>query len=238
MGTNFFEIWGAVLGIFLVMPIVASATITVLSAKSNSELQNRFGENAPVWFGWLGVIVHELSHALMSLIFFHKIDDMRLLQSPFAKGRNGQLGYVSHAWTPGNWYQQAGNFFIGLAPIFGISVVGWLLTLWWWPALFQVHELGWSIFTRAPWWLVLIWVYVMMNLWLGLNLSSADWHNARTGLLTYGAFLSVVSVGLNFIVTDALQVWQAVGLPILIFYIGLIGLSFIVFVLTTLLHRI
>nr|WP_207715053.1 hypothetical protein [Clostridium estertheticum] len=87
-------------------------------------LRNHSIENFQRSFGWkavaitaiIGVSIHELSHAILCLVFRHKISKLVLLQR---KDENGVLGYVNHAYNPNSIYQQTGNFFIGIAPIFG-----------------------------------------------------------------------------------------------------------------------
>lgn len=67
-----------------------------------------------LWTAWLGTPVHEYSHALMAVLFRHKIDQV-VLFSPDAQ--TGELGHVSHSYNPKSFYQSLGNFFIGLAPL-------------------------------------------------------------------------------------------------------------------------
>lgn len=74
----------------------------------------------------LGTPVHELGHALMCLVFGHRIEDMSLWQPSAPDGR---LGYVTHAYNPRNIYHILGNLFIGIGPIF--SGLG-ILTLAFW----------------------------------------------------------------------------------------------------------
>ncbi|OAA91960.1 hypothetical protein [Clostridium ljungdahlii] len=82
-----------------------------------------FGMKSIMITGFIGVPVHEMSHAIFAAIFGHKITAVKLLQRP---DENGVMGYVEHSYNQNSIYQQIGNFFIGTAPIFGgiLSVVG------------------------------------------------------------------------------------------------------------------
>ena len=75
--------------------------------------------------GLLGTPVHELSHALMCVVFRHKIDEIKLFQ---ADDENGVLGYVRHSYNPKKLWQKIGNYFIGTAPIFCGALVILLAT--------------------------------------------------------------------------------------------------------------
>ncbi|SFC23418.1 metalloprotease family protein [Clostridium uliginosum] len=92
-------------------------------------LRNRSIENFQKSFAWkavaitaiIGVPIHEISHAIFCVLFGHKINKIVLIQK---RDENGVLGYVNHGYNPNSIYQQIGNFFIGIAPIFGgISVI-------------------------------------------------------------------------------------------------------------------
>jgi len=65
--------------------------------------------------GWLSVSLHEIGHAVMCLVFFHRIKKIRLFD-PDPAGK--RLGFVQHSYNPGNPFQTAGNLFIALGPVF------------------------------------------------------------------------------------------------------------------------
>lgn len=163
--------------------------------------------------GFIGTPVHELAHALMCLIFGHKIVEMKLFQ---IGDDDGTLGYVSHSYNPKNWYHQIGNFFIGVAPIIVISAVLYLLADWLVPGmtskmfalvesvernpdfgsiitkLFDMVIIFFSYATEDKWWLFLL-IGLFMS--LHMTLSGADIKNASKGLV----FLLLVMLATNII---------------------------------------
>lgn len=103
------------------MIITIGFILGILRENSMRNFQKSFGWNAVVITSIIGVPIHELSHAILCLIFRHKISKMVLLQK---RDEDGTLGYVNHSYNTASIYQQMGNFFIGVAPIFGgISVI-------------------------------------------------------------------------------------------------------------------
>ena len=70
--------------------------------------------------GVIGTPIHEISHAAMCLIFFHKITEISLFR---IDKESGVMGYVNHSYKKRNIYQVIGNFFIGTAPIFAGTLV-------------------------------------------------------------------------------------------------------------------
>lgn len=87
-----------------------------LRTKSIKNFYGAIGRKSIYITGFIGVPIHELSHALVAVIFKHKVNKIKLFQPNNA---DGTLGYVKHAYNPSSIYQQVGNFFIGIAPILG-----------------------------------------------------------------------------------------------------------------------
>lgn len=114
----------SVLGVFIVFGIL----LNLIEAKNNELIQSSLGIKFIVFTGFIGTVVHELSHMLMAFIFNHKIVKVELFR-PFKYKENGVLGYVKHTYSPSSLYQQIGNFFIGIAPmIFGTLLI-WILLI-------------------------------------------------------------------------------------------------------------
>lgn len=112
----------------LLAPFVAFAVVIHwLEHLMFVRLATRFGWKVVLWTGWLGTPIHELSHALMCKLFNHRIDEIALFEPDLQSGR---LGFVKHSFRRGNWFQELGNFFIGVAPLIGgslaLAVLLWL----------------------------------------------------------------------------------------------------------------
>lgn len=106
--------------LILLAPFVGFAlVIHWLERVTQRRLAERFGWHSVLWTGWLGTPIHELSHAFMCWVFQHRIDEIALFEPDRESGR---LGYVKHSFKTGNWFQELGNFFIGIAPLLGGSI--------------------------------------------------------------------------------------------------------------------
>jgi len=107
-------------------PLAAAvALLHVFERLLAARLQSRLGWRS-VWLtGWLGVPLHELSHAAACVVFGHRVERLSLF-SPDAQ--TGRLGSVQHAWDRRSLYQQVGRFFIGIAPLLGGVAVLLILT--------------------------------------------------------------------------------------------------------------
>lgn len=87
----------------------------VLERISNTFLIRAFGARGVLATAWIGTPIHEIGHLLQCFIWGHQVTRVKLLQ---LNSPDGVLGFVEHRYNRNSIYQQAGNFFIGLGPIF------------------------------------------------------------------------------------------------------------------------
>ena len=87
------------------------------------------GKRSGLLFGLTSIVgtpVHELGHAVMCLLFAHRITGIKLWDP---KAQNGTYGYVEHSYSRKNLWAKIGNLPIGLGPLFsGLGVT--VLVLW------------------------------------------------------------------------------------------------------------
>ena len=103
--------------------IIFGFILYVLSSVTRRIFAKTLGSKTEVYItGWIGTPIHELSHALFCIIFRHKINDIKLFNS-----KSDTIGYVLHSYDSRSWYQQMGNFFIGVAPIIIGTFIVYLL---------------------------------------------------------------------------------------------------------------
>jgi hypothetical protein len=152
-----------------------------------------------IWF-WLnapGVMLHELSHAFVVLLFYpfgFRITNITLFRiKPKVQARYGgrsmkvagrqslQLGEVQYIRPQGHLMSYIGDGFSGIAPLFGgiamFILLYWLATgynLWDYVNNYQtVFRPGW------PWWTLLFAPYLILTVTSELWPSSQDWRGAR-----------------------------------------------------------
>lgn len=87
----------------------------ILERYSNRYLVRTFGPRGILVTAWIGTPIHEIGHLIQCFIWGHRVTKVKLLQ---LNSPNGVLGYVEHTYNRHSIYQQVGNFFIGLGPIF------------------------------------------------------------------------------------------------------------------------
>jgi len=95
--------------------ILVGLILGLLENRANFYIQGAFGRKGILITACIGTPIHELGHLLMCYVFRHKITKFKLFSR---KAKDGILGYVNHGWNPKSLYQNIGNFFIGMGPIF------------------------------------------------------------------------------------------------------------------------
>jgi len=175
--------------------------------------------------GVIGTPIHELGHAVMCLVFFHKIVDIKLFQ---IGDEDGTLGYVAHTYNRRNIWCIIGNYFIGVAPIVcGTAVLFLLMNLllpdafseftgalsaftdsvtggFSWDLFGNMIEVFWNgavaIFSAITvgwqWWVFFI---VAMCISIHQNLSGADIKNSLTALPLIIVIITLLNVIFGFV---------------------------------------
>lgn len=109
-----------------------------------------------------GTILHELSHATMSLVLFVPVREVHLFRLRREPDGTVQLGDVVHANA-----DPIRNFFIAVAPLLGASVLIYFLSVW----LLPKNE-SWEILLRSGW--TYFFSVIVFFIALGLSPSRQD----------------------------------------------------------------
>ena len=70
----------------------------------------------------LSTPVREAGHAMMAVLFWHRLEEVRMLD---LRDPDGEYGFVEHSYNPRNPFAVLGNFFFAVGP----AVTGLFLTL-------------------------------------------------------------------------------------------------------------
>lgn len=195
--------------------------------------------------GFIGTPVHELSHALLCLVFCHKITEIKLFQ---INDEDGTLGYVNHSYNRRNIYQRIGNFFIGIAPLIVISAILYVIAMLLLPQMtsamtaelkgLQSYTDAGSVFAGL-WQAVIVffsyiaawqwWVFLLAGILLCLHmtLSRADVRGALSGILLTLIALLIADIvlwcaGANYLASFTGAVLSAAGYLICFFVLSLL----------------
>jgi hypothetical protein len=220
--------WLALAGVFVLL-LLLRLTRKVLRRRVDEIGYRLRGERGLLFWFWLnapGVILHELSHAFMVLLFYpfgFRITSISLFriraraQAGYA-GRNMrivgrqslQLGEVQYIRPQGRLMSYIGDGFSGIAPLFG-GIAMFILLYWiatgynlWDYVNHQPNILhpGW------PWWTLLFTPYLILTITSELWPSSQDWHGARwlTGGILVLALVTIAILWLtgHLVFNDAL----------------------------------
>ena len=166
----------------------------------------------------IGTPIHDMGHAIMCLLFGHRIEKMVLWQP---RSADGTLGYVQHTYNRSNLYHRLGNLFIGTGPIFSGMAVLCLGLYFAFPGAWSAYSAtvmplvarnapvteflsaGVSIVPHmlrefgsgaVALWAQILAVLVMLSVSLHINLSPADIKGSLNALVPYLVLALLVTV--------------------------------------------
>jgi hypothetical protein len=179
---------GLVLGLVIGVPFLFIILLSLINRNTKRQIATTFGINGQLYFGFLGIMIHEASHLVAAIVFGHKIDGWRLIKFPSAEAPT--LGYVHHTWRQNSLYQNMGNLFIGVAPIFGCCLAILFSCRLLLPETYQTithtitgaASLGSLSLAADHWGSVLLFMIIAANICIGgFDLSRSDFQNAKQG---------------------------------------------------------
>lgn len=164
--------------IYLILMISGfTVIISFINGYTEAFIFSGLGNAGRILFSFIGTPIHEASHALMCLIFGHKIVDIKF----FIPNPNSYVaGYVNHTYNPKSIYQNIGNFFIGLAPIFG--------------GFFLVTLIYKNFMQSSKTWVFWTALFICSQIIIHMRCSKEDMLNSIAGLTTFT--LLILTIGL------------------------------------------
>lgn len=195
------------LGIFFIVGFL----IAKMERRRNQWIQSAVGRKGIYLTALIGVPIHELGHAIVCLLFGHRIEEIKFVQFGEA---DGTMGYVNHSFEPRNLFHRVGLFFIGIAPmIMGVVTISLALLFMlpevfseWWTGITTAETAGnaaistlslvpgifaWENFQN-------VWFYVFIVFAVSvashMTLSPSDIEGAKSGLFTLYFVLIVVNL--------------------------------------------
>lgn len=209
--------WLEIAGVFVLLMLIRLTRKALRRRVDEIGYRLRRERGLLIWF-WLnapGVILHELSHAFVVLLFYpfgFRITNVTLFRvktrQQYAYGSRSmknagkqslQLGEVQYIRPQGRLVSYIGDGFSGIAPLFGgiaaFILLYWIATgynLWDYAHManhLQILRPGW------PWWTLLFAPYLILTTTSELWPSSQDWRGARW-LVGGIAILAVVALAL------------------------------------------
>lgn len=103
------------IGYLLGILVAAGFLLGWLKSVSDQWAYQALGKLGIMLTACIGTPIHEVGHAIMCVLFGHKIIAIKFFD---INPKNSTLGYVNHSFNKYNPYQTCGNFFISLGPIF------------------------------------------------------------------------------------------------------------------------
>lgn len=119
--------------------IIYGIIISFINKKTSNNLHTQSKWWIYTLFGFIGTPIHELSHLIFNLIFFHKVKEVALYR-PIKSKKDGVLGYVNFTYKESSLYQNIGLFFTGIGPMIGGCTVLFLLMKFLLPNIFNSFE--------------------------------------------------------------------------------------------------
>ncbi|HZU66095.1 MAG TPA: hypothetical protein VFA09_02355 [Ktedonobacteraceae bacterium] len=204
-----YEPWFIIAGVFVCF-ILLRFTRKALRRRIDEIGYRLRGERGLLFWFWLnapGVIVHELSHALVVLLFRpfgFRITSISFfhIQPQQQRGPGGrvvksgrrqslQLGEVQYIRPSGRFMSYVGDGMSAIAPLFG--GIGMLLLLYWVATGYSLWDLSIQHFQLLrpgwPWWTLVFAPYLILTVTSEFWPSHQDWRGARWFLMGLASLL-------------------------------------------------